>query len=394
MTCAGARGADFELKPGKQLRVVHDGAVLVAEDEILHYSPGWDVGTLDARTASGMTVANTSYGASQVFQYRREVGASKDRVELTCQFRVFPYNNHPDHPSLTYVFRVPWDRLKNTTWKALTGRTSRVEVKEGRLGETFADGRIASGVRYIAFKGLETGFVFDLEPKGLCSMVNYGGLGFLGIWSVTKRGEFVEFRVGDVARSCGGTFKSKALIYEGEYAYERVHAFAVCPYFTNFPLAGRFYFGAPAGPEGWESIGAAGSEAGSWERPKLIEATRNAAKGLLDNAFVGRGDNQLSLRVTPGVYLVTLHAGGARAGPFDVRLNGEIKARDVTVRPGEVTELYLGIYARQPLLRIEFVTKRTWAVSTVVVQPMLYQYEDFAFDRGPWLVDGIFTPEG
>jgi len=392
--CAGVRAADFALEPGKQLRVLHGGAVLIAEDEIPHYGPGWDVGTLDVRSIGAMTVANTLYRDSRVFQYRREVGVSHDQVELTCQFRLFPYNNDPDYPSLQYVFRVPWQRLKNTTWKALTGRAHKVQVLEGELHETRADGTIARGVRYIAFEGKNGGLVFDLNPKGLFTMADYGGGKFIGMWSVVKRGDFVEFGFGSSARFHGGTFAGKALIYEGRYAFERDHAFQICPYFNNFPFAGMFCFGAGAVPAGWATIDPKGSEAGTWSAPDRIEPTRNAGAGLYDNAFVGRGDNRLDIRVTPGVYLVTLHAGGTEAGPFDVRLNGETKARDVTVRPGEVTELYLGTYAREPMLSIEFATKGTWAVSTVIVQPMIYRYEDFAFDRGPWLVDGIFTPEG
>ena len=392
--CAAAWAADFELKPGKELQVLHGGKALLAGDEIHHYGPGWKAGTLNVRTGRGMTVANTSYGSSRVFQYRREVGVSKNRIELTCQFRLFPYNNDPGHPSLSYVLRVPWARLKNTSWRALTDRASRVKVKEGKLGATRADGTIARGVRYIAFKGPETRLVFDLNPKGLFTMVDYGTSGFIGSWSVVKRGDFVEFGFGYGARFHGGTVKSKALIYEGEYAFERDHAFRKCPYFTSFPFAGRFYFGAAAAPEGWESIGGAASDAGSWDDFGRIKATSKPGKGLFDNAFVGRGKNGLSLRVTPGVYFVTLRAAGADAGPFDVRLGGEVKAREVRVKRAELTELYLTTYCREPTLRIEFATKGTWAVSTVVVQPMIYRYEDFAFDRGPWLVDGIFTPEG
>ena len=391
---AGLAG-EFALKPGKELKVLHDGGELLAADMITPYGDGWEAGILDVRTVGEATVANTWHKDGKDVQYRREVGVWPDRVELTCTYRLYPYRNVPEAPNIAYQFRVPWARLKNCSWKALRGfASSPPKALEGKLGDTQPDGTILSQVRYIAFKGPHTRLVFDLNPKGLFSKQDFECGGFLGAWQLVKRGEYVDFAFGYDAKFFGCTVAGKALIYEGDYAFDSVHPMAKYVNFGALPFERRYGAGAAELPEGWVRLAAANTADVAWERTDTIAETRGPGKGTLANALVGRGRNTLTVTVPPAVYMVTLRAGGAAAGPFDVKLDGEVKARGVRVTPDKPARLPLSAYCRDGKMRVEFLTQDSWALSTLTLQPLLSAYEDFGFDRGAWLVDGIFTPEG
>ncbi len=112
---------------------------------------GWDAGRLRFDQSDDLVVLNTVHKDSDVLRFRREVGVTADRIELTCQFRLFPYKNTPEKTRLSYTFRIPYERLKNTSYKALEGRAYGPRVVEGKFGETHPDGRISEYVRYVAF---------------------------------------------------------------------------------------------------------------------------------------------------------------------------------------------------------------------------------------------------
>ena len=387
---------DFKLKVGENLEVLHGGKLLIAGDS-LNYGEGLQTGKTDVQKKAGMTVLNTFRKDSKTLRFRREVGVNKERVEITCQFRLFPYRNTPDKSAARYTFRIPYERLKNTRFKALRGRTSRVKVVEGKLGETRGDGVIVPDARYIAFRGANLRLVIDLNPKGLSTnMDNFSGGGFIGVWRVEKKGDCVEFSFGRSARFHGGTSAGKVLIYEGDYAFEKVHAYQKYREIGGYQIDRQFFFGAPSGPEGWWRADAGAYDLGQgfgWQNPKGVHVGRTPGKSIVHSAAFGRGKHVFIRDIIPGIYAVSLRIGGVNAGPFDVALNGDVQAKGVTVKKGEVKNLHLRKYIRSDKMRIEFSSEDTWAVSTIIVQPLIYAYEDFAFDRGPWLVEDIFTPE-
>jgi len=396
MLAATTPAASFELTKGKELEVLHGGKALIANDS-LTYGDGWQAGKIDFREKDGMTVINTFQKDSKVVQYRREIGVGRDRVELTCQFRMFPYNNTPDKPSIRYTFRIPFERLRNTTYKIHDGRAHGPKIINGKFGSTSPDVRIAPGAHYAAFKGDDVRLVIDLNPKGLSTNMDYGGGGFIARWLIEKRGDYVEFSCGYSATFYGGTYAGKALIYEGEYEYSKVHAYQKNLEIGGYQLLGQYHFGDAKAPKGWRRADLEsydGKRKFGWENPNGIAITQNSGKALTANAAHGTDKHAFIMDVTPGIYAVNLRIGGIDAGPFDVALNGKVLAGNVTVRKGHVRNVHLRRHVRADKLKLEFSGKKTWAVSTIILQPLIYQYEDFAFDRGPWLVEDIFTPEG
>ena len=388
------RTADFSVRQEKTLQVLLGDKLLIASDEIPGYPPGWSGGQLRVSQTEKLTVVNTTCQDSDTLQFRREVGVTPDRVELTLKARLFPYKTSPGHPTFAYLFRVPWERVRNTRWTALVGKVAAVTAQTGALGDTRDDGSIVSNVRYIAFSGKGRDLVIDLNPKGLFTRMNFGQGGFLGRWYLTKRGEFVEFSCGFRSGFHGGTLGAKALLYEGRYAFDRQHAMKRYTEFGALPMGRNLYFSSGAPPDGWDSVGLEGRGFAKWGDTTTLTLAPKQGKGLLDRAIVGKGSNSLTVEVPPGVYFVTVRTGKVPSGPFDVKLNGEDKAREVITNSNSAARLFLSSYCRDGKLRIEFFTAATWAISTVSLQPMVTKYEDFAFDRGPWLVKEVFTPEG
>ena len=164
--------------------------------------------------------------------------------------------------------------------------------------------------------------------------------------------------------------------------------------FGALPMGRNLYFSSGAPPDGWDSVGLEGRGFAKWGDTTTLTLAPKQGKGLLDRAIVGKGSNSLTVEVPPGVYFVTVRTGKIPSGPFDVKLNGKDKARKVITNANSPTRLFLSRYCRDGKLRIEFTTASTWAISTISLQPMITKYEDFAFDRGPWLAEEVFTPDG
>ncbi len=166
------------------------------------------------------------------------------------------------------------------------------------------------------------------------------------------------------------------------------------------PSSGRFPWSAASAseprihPPAFRAVPPEGRPYAQWRNGAGVRLLPSTSPALLDGACLGTGANELTVDVPPGVYLVTLQVGKTEAGPFDVRLNGELKAQSVKADGEKATRLCLSAYCRDGKMRIGFETEASWAISTLSLQPIISAYEDFVFDRGPWLADGIPTPEG
>jgi len=86
---------------------------------------------------------------------------------------------------------------------------------------------------------------------------------------------------------------------------------------------------------------------------------------------------------------------GDPIGPFSVSLNGQRPPEQVRVEAGETQTLLLSHYVRSPdrQLKISFDGPSAWAVRSLVVHAVIYQNQDFAFDRSLWVVPGLFDPD-
>ena len=418
--------AGFELAGERDGVVRLNDAVLVSGDEIT-YTSGWKDAKADVRTLGSVKALNCVLSDSARSQYRREVAVSPARVEITAKFRLFPYQTSLGQGGFVYRFRIPYERVSGAAVSAMVGSVYEPKRQDLTLAADRPDGLVVALVRYMAFKRDGLRLVVDMQPHGLSAWVEYGSPSFIGRWSVYKKDGHLEFIAGGAASVCGGTFSTKALLYEGEYDYENAHVYSAWHYQGSYALDAQCSFGSTADRKGW--IKADGLEytkerGCGWRAAEGLSASRNAGGGLLHNAVLGTGGNAFQVDVTPGVYAVTIQAGGVDAGPFDIALVDDSdtaarhpggvwkeaglvdapwpqgmkerrEARAVTVSGDKPARVHLWAYVHARSLRILFNGKGApWAVSSVSVQPLIYANEDFAIDRGPWLVSGLFEPEG
>jgi hypothetical protein len=283
--------------------------------------------------------------------------------------------------------------VRGTEWTANTERAFYPKVVKGKIGEERADGRIVRSCRYIAFKGPSTRLVFDMNPKGLFTSMDYGGGGFLALWTIDKVGDYLEFSCGYIARQYGLTLAGKVLVYEGEYDWPNRHAMKEFGYFTNFPFERRYCAAPPEERPGWTQLTPKGGTNATWEGPGDVVHRGGATQGLLGTALTGRGEKTLCVEVPAGVYFVTLETG-VKSDPFDVLIDGELKAEAVSATESKPLRLLVTAVTEKPELRLTLRGRGTRALSTLQLQPMIYQYEDFAFTREAWLVPGLYIPGG
>lgn len=395
----------FTVSGNKTLHVRCRDDVLIEKDGINYLDSLEGAAEIVTGKKGKVPVLNVIQRGHDAVQFRKEVALHENgRLELTVSMRIFPYKNTPDKKSITYSFMVPAKALDGARFKAVTGRIYGPKVVEGVFSAGRRDGNIpGTRCRYIAFESEKAQLVFDCDPYGLLSRGDYCRYGEpVGAWSVVKKGEHVVFSFGQSARFYGGIFAGKILIYEGTYDWEKKHPYQKWSYHGATPAMALFTFGTAAETKGFAKADCAAYSAEKkwgWKEPSGLAMVQGDSPDVIANcvcAADGRA-NTFLLDVTPGYYMVTVRVGHntKEIGPFNILLNGECCAKDVRVPLGETETIILSRYVRSPerQLKIGFKGSAPWAVRSIVVQAIIYQNEDYTFDRGTWVADGLFSPE-
>ena len=394
----------FSVRESKALHVEHKNEVLIAKDEINYLETLDGADEVLVGKVGTTAVLNVVQKNHPAVQFRKEVALHDDgRLELTVRTRLFPYRNDLSKGTITYSLAIPARTLNGTRFKALTGRIYKTKVEEGAFSAARPDGRLtADRCRFIAFEGDRRQLVFDCDPYGVLAFGDYCRYGEpLGAWNVAKQGEYVVFSFGLSARSYGGIFAGKMLIYEGRYDHERKHPYRKWHYHGATPALAQFTFGTSAETKGFDKADAATYSANrgwGWEESEGLTLVQSESADVIANCIAceSGGSKTFLVDVTPGYYVLTLRVGhNDRAiGPFDIDVNGERSARDVRVAAGKTETVIVSRYVRRPekQLRIGLGGAGPWAVRSLVIQALIYQNEDYEFDRGMWVVQGLFVP--
>ncbi len=102
----------------------------------------------------------------------------------------------------------------------------------------------------------------------------------------------------------------------------------------------------------------------------------------------------LRVDTLPGYYLATVRFGAEQpVGPFSLAANGKAVGTDLHAEAGKVGSVTWPIRLRDGRLELTFEAEDAFGMSTLILQRFLTEYEDYAFDRGMWLVDDIPTPD-
>lgn len=388
----------FEVKESPMLSVNYKGTPLIDGDTMSYLSADRfpSTGTMAVTRRSGWYVVNT-WSNSTAFQYRREVGVRADRVELTVQINLPAYANDPAKLSNSYTFMVPIERLLGTKWTALTG-LSRSSETNGVLNAATPNGSLlGASARWIAFEGTNGKIVFDLNPKGISSSSSYGPNDVLGLWSIEKTATHIRFSFGGSARVQGGVYTAKAVIFEGTHAdYKNWHSNQPYSYYNTLPTKYRFSFGtAKPGKEYTPAdlLPYTKERGYGWKTVDGLSKLAPAEQGVIWNAVASDQNNTFICDIAqPGLYLVTLRSRDRGKDPcrFQLAANGIVKVKDLTIPKGTIKTVTWSAWLPKGAFKLDF--EGRWAVSSVALQMLLHQEEDFAFNRGVWLVDEVYEP--
>ena len=413
--CGGLSSAELaagalRVRESKELHVTYRDRTLIERDSLAGLESMENAESIRAGKAGDIVAFNVIRRKHATLNFRKEVALHENgTLELTIKADHESYTNTPRG----YSFSIPLGVLERATFKALTGRSYATKIVEGRISADMPDGGITSAgggqsfrVRFIAFKSDTLRLVFDFNPYGMTQL--YTDYPFSGepmaTAAVEKSGDSLVFTsFAGPAREFGGLYCAKILIYEGEFDYDEKHPYRTW-YFRGDPSPiAHFAFGAAEPPKG---IIAAGIDLYSekreygWQPPaQSMKPVETHAKNTFANcAFSPDGrESTFVADAKPGVYIATLRAGHPErdVGPFDISVNGESVARNVEVSAGDTRSVVVSTYLRAPgeQLRFRFSSEKSWAISSMALQVLIYQNEDYVFDRKLWMVDGLFEPD-
>ena len=326
-------------------------------------------------------------------RYRLEVAERADgSVEITMSGQVDPY----DKVRSRYLrLDVPKGVLDGLEYRMLAGNGRKWDERRGTLDESFASAA-PGDCRWFAAGG----YVFDFNPIGAgdyCS--TYQDTAIKGVCSVAaKKGGGFEIRGGSrCGRSYGGYTGAKVVIRKGVFEdYDRYHFVRAFRYSDHLKASHALSFGADKtgrdftdGHVAWQ----AGKRFG-WERlPASAACAKGAKEGVLYSAVTGSDKAVYRIDgLADGYYAVTFSAGNftgtENAFGFDVRTaDGDVwTASALSVAPKTARRLSRAVHVRGGALR--FALNGRWLVSSIAVQPVMGDGEDFSVSRGFWFSDG------
>ncbi len=400
---APLEGGPFALARSKTMRLAYRGRPLVTGDRFAPLEDLESAETLRVDRRGDVQVLNVIRAEHPELTFRKEVALHPDgALELTVKADYAPFANLPRN----YTLVLPLDLFEGAAFRAMGGRTHGVKEYTGTITRGMPQGGLVKGesrVRYIAFKSDKVNLVFDFNPYGVQQMyTDYPFSGEpMGVASVSRVGD--TLRIASFPRAgtrAGALCAAKILIYESEFDYDRRHPYRKWGYAGGPKPVVHAAFGATAPGPGIDSVDLrpfTGNNTAGWERaPDSLQLVQGKAKHIYAGCVFSPAGAAATLvqPIKPGVYVITVHAGhpGQDVGPFDIFIDGERVAEDVTAKAGKPTPVIVSRFLRTSPVRMEFKGK-SWGVHSVAMQLFIQRHEDYVLDRGLWVIDGLHEPD-
>ncbi|MCC7299488.1 MAG: beta-galactosidase trimerization domain-containing protein [Verrucomicrobia bacterium] len=421
----------LEVADKNGLLLNYNGKPLIVANELVGLADLGQVPGCDVREKNGVKIWNIFRENDEKLKFRREMAIHPNgSAELTFKSWCASYVEG----RRGYTFSIPYSALKGCKFTARVGRTYGTKEISGVLDDKFADyigGTDGKDrlVRYLAFEGENVHLVFDFNAYGVTQMYSdypYTGEP-LSFATVRKDGDFLVFTLTSMKQgSSGGVYAAKTIIYPGVYEYDARHPYQNWTYRGGPEPLSFFSFGTPDAkiiprvePEGDGPAARVGPvpppkppigtradlnlyaawRTAGWEKEAGLKLTDKKSLNVFANAAYSPDGSPATflLDAKPGIYVITLKLGhpDSDIGPFDILINGKPSVSGISVAKGETETVLIPHYVRAPekQVRIQFQGKKQWAVNAIAVQVLLYQNEDFFWDRGLWLADGLFEPD-
>lgn len=253
--------------------------------------------------------------------------------------------------------------------------------------------------RFLACDGL----VFDFNPLGPGD--SYGQVSqsnessqedsnaVMGMWSVCARGDDFRFSAGNHVRaSCGGMSGAKIIIREGGFDdYGSWHLVRSYRYYQTLPARHLLAFGSPKRGKSFQEGNMAFSQKRKfgWLGDVKRSASVGHHEGMMYSSVRGKGRAVYRFSGLPDGYYIFGYVGGNYHGAsnaFSISLNGIGFVSNADVPVDSVRSIFRAVHVNGGVLDVEF--DGEWLVSSLSLQPLLGDAEDFSVRRGFWATDG------
>ncbi len=340
--------------------------------------------------SDGRKAVNHICRENPVWRVEKAISPNGDEVELT--FGTGQPAFVQGDIGRDFELRIPWKQVEGKPFQALRGVRNPLQTVKGVF---HADFKPVSQVRFLALiLDGKSGPALDLNPRGMTAADSdqYRNAMLRGQWQMLKKGDFLVLSSRTELGLYGGYFGAKFRIFTGGIQdYARRHARNSFRYLSPLSSLHRLSFGSPKHGNMYTSADAqlyTEQHGFGWLDGFQPVLKTEAPEGAYYSHAEGNEKAVFQFgKLQPGLYMLTIGCGNLKSGgkKFSVRINGEEKIRDFSLSDGQACDLTIPFYAESNRIRIEF--SGIWLVSTMNLQMLLNQYEDYVIRRGIWVVD-------
>ena len=318
--------------------------------------------------------------------WRREVSTNGKSVEVTFWLR----ERQEGRDVIEYGFLVSSALIEGASYKAICGRQRSPQYKEGTFCEDTAKQFQTLGLRYLWFDTKDGGLWLDLDPRGVWA-IDYSPR--YCAWTVTKRGRDYLIKTVRSNAKWGHTIQGKFVVGSGDYCYPQIHPKDRDLYSTPLACCLTIDFG-PGKISDDKTLKAVrcgtaeySSETGlGWETAGgLAEGIDKSITDALRQDFVeGNGGRTFVMTTRPGWYLMHLVFADPQPENLLVRVDAKrVEKSDELVEDHAAIRSF-SVHAEGTMqLRLE---GERFRLAGIMLQPLLYDTEDYTFSRSWWRV--------
>ncbi len=369
---------------GDSFAVKRDGIVLIESMEVKTDIPMEQVTVRTSHQAlPDGTLAWQRWCEQQNNRFRLEVAQRADgAIEITMTGEIDALD-----PNCTRMLTLTLDKAH------FEGQDFQALAENGRSWKpvkgTF-QGKSSSFFRWMACRGI----TFDFNPIGPtdhCMMYRTGAI--KGVWNVKQEDGGITLAGGSTVTHCGGFTGAKLVLREGVFDdYDRLHAMRSFVYSQHLMPSRLYSFGdnrvgkayTPANLPFDAQKGFGWSDGLEPPEPR---------SGSPEGAYYAHvhGSSKRCFRITglrKGFHIITVGAGNypGAENAFRIAVNGQELAGNIHVKPRTVRTYSRAYHLQEGSVEISL--DGEFILSTIAVQPLVTDAEDFAFRRGFWVVDG------
>jgi len=387
--------AKFEVKEiDGNFTLWHDGKLMLSAIETYtgkSWTPPEGTRKSEAMLPDGSKVYQL-WNENDNYKFRREIAVmANGTVEITMAGEAAAFNSN-----LTRMvqIRVPFEAVKGEKFQALRDDGRKWLPVDGCFAPDMADGGLPTRpYRFFCVNINNKPIIFDFLSQGAGDYcTGYGTGAIRGIWSATKRGNEIIFNTGSTLPWYGGFTGAKLVIREGKFTdYSKLHAQKTFVY--NYHLAPeRLYsFGGNKVGKLYRAMNlntCAANRDGGWVDAGNLKVVNGSSEGAYYSAVAGKNGEYKVGNLRDGWYIITLGSGNYNGvkNRFSVSVNGREMVRDFTVAPREAATISKAFFLKGGTASIKF--DGDFLLSTLALQFVIAEAEDFTMNRGFWAADG------